>query len=181
MAQLVAKRYAKALFELALEKNELDELSEQMAFVQSTLKSEETLLGCLNHPEIPYDEKFSIVQKVFESYVSNDILGLFKVVFHKNREVFIMDIIEAFISMSKKYKGIVTAYVYAPRTIPDDKLSVLSAKLSQKINKQVEIQFELQPELIGGIRIMVDGNVIDGSIQKQLADMKKHLLNLQLA
>ncbi len=180
MAQLVANRYAKAMFQLALENGQLDTYTEQLSVVLDTFKTEHEFSKIINHPEISHDKKFSMLEKVFGSVVVPDVLGLFAIIIRKGREKEIINILEAFVNMSKKHRGIVTAYVYGPVALTETQLSSIKARLSQYMNKQVEIQFELQTDLIGGLRIIADGKIMDGTIKKQLDDMKTQLLNLQL-
>ena len=49
----------------------------------------------------------------------------------------------------------------------------LRAKLEKKLGRQVTLQCHVNPELIGGIRVEVDGRVIDGSIRNKLEEIKE--------
>lgn len=181
MAKLISQRYAQALFELALESQNIDLYYEQVNTIYKALLNDVKFLDILNHPQITCDEKMSMFNSIFKGKVSNDILGLFSVVLSKNRESEIIEMLKLFLEKVDDFKGIVNAYVYCASELTDVQINIIKQKLSQNLNKQVVIHTEVLPELIGGIRINVQGHVIDGSIKKRLDDLKKQLLNSQLA
>lgn len=181
MAKLISNRYATALFELALELKKLDKFNNEVEFVYNSIINDSKFIGVLNHPQVGSDEKMSMLENIFKGNVSDEILGLFSVILRKNREAEITEILSLFLDKVKDYKGIVTAYVYSAAPLKDEQIDSIKQKLSQKLNKQVIIQTEICKDLIGGIKINVDGHVIDASIKKQIENLKKQLLNVQLA
>ncbi len=181
MAQLIANRYANALFELALESGKLDLIEDEVKLVIETLNSDKDFIAVLNHPQITGKEKNDILENAFKGKISDEIMGLFSVVMRKNREAEISDILNAFVRKTEEYKGIETAFVTSAAPLSEQQISSIKDKLSQNLNKQIYIQADVDESLLGGIRIRVAGHVVDGSIKKQLDDLKKQLLNVHLA
>lgn len=181
MAQLIANRYANALFELALESGKLDLIEDEVRLVIETLNSDENFIAVLNHPQITGKEKNDILESAFKGKISDEIMGLFSVVMRKNREAEISDILNAFIKKAEDHKGIETAFVTSAAPLSEQQISSIKDKLSQNLNKQIYIQADVDESLLGGIRVRVAGHVVDGSIKKQLDDLKKQLLNVHLA
>lgn len=181
MAQLAAARYANALFELALEANKIDAFDEEVKFVAATCDGDKEFFAVLNHPQISGDEKMKVLESAFKGKISDEIIGLFSVVFKKNREAELIDILQKFIEKVEEHKGIVTAKVSSAKPLSEKQITDIKEKLSQNLNKQVFIEAVVEPSLIGGVCIAVDGHVIDGTIKSQIAEMKKQLLNLHLA
>ena len=177
MGKLISKRYAVALFDLAKETNKVDEFNAQVQFIFDSIKDNNEFLVVLNHPTVSVAEKFSLFENVFKDNVSEEILGLISIIVNKNRETEILNILETFLNLVKEYKGITTAFIYSATQLSDSQLSAIKEKLSKKLNKDVIIKAYIQPELIGGMLINVDGKVIDNSIKKSLADIKKSLIN----
>jgi F-type H+-transporting ATPase subunit delta len=60
-------------------------------------------------------------------------------------------------------------------------MNEIKEKLANKFNKQIEIKAVVDPALIGGVKIRVCGHLIDGTVKKQLDDIKKSLLEIRLA
>ena len=85
MAKLVSTTYGDALFELALEENKIDSVSEEVTFLKDVFKENDELLKIMNHPKVPKEEKVSLVQKIFTNQISDDLVGFLTVVVTKGR------------------------------------------------------------------------------------------------
>jgi len=180
MAQLISGRYSGALFELALEKNTLDEYLEQVKLVKEVFSDGE-FKKFINHPQVDAESKLKFIESALKGKVSDDILGLFNVMLHKNREPEIIDVLDSFIERADKYARRTVAHVTSAVPLSDAQLNGISENISKKLNKQVEVKTYVNPELMGGISVKVDGMVIDGTIKKRMDDLTKQLIGLQLA
>lgn len=181
MAKLVSKTYGKAFFELALESNNLDTYAEEAKLVISALNSDETFKQVLNHPEISEVKKFTMLKNIFEQKVSEPFLGLFNLVVTKRREIYLSDILEDFLERVLEHKGILIAEVVSAVKLSEDQLLRIENKLAKNLNKQIILEVSVDPSLIAGLKITVDGHVIDGSVKKQMADIKNTLYNIKMA
>lgn len=181
MAQLVARRYANALFDLALESSKIDVFEDEIRLVLESMKNDKEFLLVLNHPQVASDEKFEILEKAFKGKISDEIIGLFSVSLRKNRETQIVEMLEIFIKKVEEYKGLETAIVTSAKPLSDEQIQRIKDKLSKNLNKQISIQAEVDERLIGGVCIKVAGHIIDGTLKKQLDDLKNQLLNIHLA
>lgn len=180
MAKLIARRYANALFELAQESNRIDRFDEEVKMVYGSINDNDEFRTVLNHPQLSAEEKMAMLENVFKDSVCEDILGLFHLVLRKNREAELIEILSVFIDKVREFKRITTAYVFSAKPLSENQLKEIEVKLSQNLNKQVNIEASVEPELIGGVRILVDGHVIDGTIKKQISELKKRLADIQL-
>ena len=181
MAGLISRRYAEALFRLAVEKDCVDKYDSQVRLVREALSCDSEVIRVINNPQISSDVKLKILISAFKDSADDDILGLLSVVFRKNRESELTDILDTFLSKVRDYKGFITAEVESAAALDDKRLEQIKNKLSDKLNKQVEIEAKVVPELIGGLKITVSGQVIDSSIKSQIDSMKKVLNEIQLA
>jgi F-type H+-transporting ATPase subunit delta len=181
MAKLISRRYANALFELALESNKLDLYKNEIELIYDSVTKDNEFLKILNHPQITSEEKAKMLDDIFKAKVSDDIIALFHLMLRKNREAELIDVLSVFLEKYNAYKGITTALVYSAKPLSEAQLNTIKQKLSQNLNKQVDIKAEVDPALIGGVKILVDGHIIDGTIKKKLDDLKKQLLNIHTA
>lgn len=177
MAKLISKRYAIALFELAKEKNNLDQLNSEVVFILDSINENPEFNEVFSHPQISAKEKFNLFKNIFGESVSQDILGLVSIIINKNREAELKSIFSNFIQLFEDFKGIKTAYVYSANSLSESQIASIKEKLSQNLNKEVIIKTFVQPDLIGGLKINVGGFLIDNSIKKQLLDIKKSFNN----
>ena len=181
MAQLISKRYAEALFQLALEQDCVEKYNDEVKLICDCFKNDDEILKVLNHPEINSEKKMEIVSNCFKDFVSSDILGLFNIIFRKNREHELIEILDSFLKRVMEYKGIAKAIVESAVPLSEDNVNEIKEKLSIKLNKQVEVETRVLPELIGGLKISVCGFVFDNTVKNQLDGLKKALLEIKLA
>lgn len=170
MAEL-SVRYAKALFDLSMERGLLNEYLEQAAFLKDMLESE-NLMGIIRHPAISTAEKRGILSDALRGKIHDDLLGFLYLVIDKNRESFLIPALTEFIATGESYNRKTTANVVSAAELGQHQLAALKDMLSKKLNKQVEIQSQVDPSVLGGFYIHVDGYLIDRTVRKQLSDMK---------
>lgn len=180
MAQLIAKRYAKALFDIALENHRIDEFEHQVHMVYQILDSEKEFMKILQHPQILMDEKIKMLEEIFSSKVSNELMGLLVLVIQKNRQDYILEILNTFLEEVKSYKGIVTATVVSAVPLTTEQINKITQKLISSLNKQIQIETQVDPSIIGGLKIRVGDRILDASIEGKLHSLKSQLYDLQL-
>ena len=182
MAKLVSKVYGDALFEAAQETKCLDETFEQVLALQEILKEHEDLIQLLNHPQVVKEEKIQIIDSIFQGRVSDDMMGFLTTVVEKGRQGDIPAIFEYFITTVKEYKKIGIAYVTsAVPLIEEQKAQVTERLLTTTRYVEFEMNYEVDPSLIGGMIIRIGDRVVDSSIKTQLYELKRQLLDVQLA
>lgn len=180
MAELIAKRYAAALFDIALEKNSIDKYFDDVELICETIEGDAEFDAVMKHPQISGEEKLSVLTTAFKGKVEDDIIGLFSVAFRKNREAQLFDILNAFIDKVKEHKGIVTANVVSAKALSEKQLAEIKQKLESGMNKQVIIESSVDPSLIGGVKITVCGKLIDNTVRRHLDELKTKLNEVKI-
>lgn len=178
---LISGRYATALFELAKENDSIDKYYDDVKLVYNTISEDKEVLAVLNHPRISGDDKLNILVKAFSGAVAEDVIGFFSVIFSKNRENELLNILSAFIKKAEDYKGIAYAVVESAFELDKDTLVRIEEKLSKNLNKQVKAEAKVDPTLLGGLKISVCGHVIDSTVKSKIEELKKQMLSAKLA
>ena len=80
MAKLVSKTYGDALFELALENNQLDSMLEEVRAVSDIITESEDLTKLMNHTKIVKEEKIKVIEDIFTGRVSMELVGLMRMI-----------------------------------------------------------------------------------------------------
>ncbi|MCD8158594.1 MAG: ATP synthase F1 subunit delta [Clostridiales bacterium] len=179
MAKL-ASRYSTALFELASENN-IDKYYDQICVLNEAICKDGEIMEYIKNPNFSSEEKFKTFEKIFKGNIKDDILGLISVVFSKNREKQLPEIFDGFIELVLENKGIMTAYVESAAPLKSGQIKKIKNKLSKNLDKQIVIKEIVDESLIGGLKITVDGHVIDGTIKKRIDDLNKMLIDNRLA
>ena len=180
MAELISRRYAEALFEIALEKNSVDKFFDDVTLIYESIKDDKDFLTILKHPQISGEEKLAVLTNAFKGKVEDDIIGLFSVAFRKNREAQLLGILEVFIEKVRDKKGITTAEIVSAKPLTAPQIKSLQQKLEETSKKQVDVKYSIDPSLIGGLRIKMGGMLIDNTIKRSLDEMKQQLLETRI-
>jgi len=169
-------RYARALFELSLERGLTSEYMEQAAFLRDAINNHE-YHRIITHPQIPQSQKADLIQSTFAGRVHDDLLGFMQLTITKNRERYLTPALDALVNMIRRHQKYVTARVISAVPLSQNQESRLRIKLAQKLNKQVELSVKVDESIIGGFRIHVDGHVFDRTIRRMLRDIKNNLIS----
>ena len=121
MAKLVENVYGDALFELSLKENKVDETYEEVQVLLTVLKENEDLTRMMTHPHINKEEKLQVVETVFKGKISDEMIGLMRMVIEKDHFGQMEGIFNFFTAKVKEYKNIGVAYVTTPLELSDAK------------------------------------------------------------
>ncbi|MFV0465855.1 MAG: F0F1 ATP synthase subunit delta [Lachnospiraceae bacterium] len=181
MAKLVSKTYGDALFEVAKEEDKVDAFFVESKEVLNILNTNQDFAKLMNHPKIVSEEKVQIMESIFKGRISDEIVGLMRVLILKSRFKQMPSVFEYFIQIVKEYKSIGIAHIYSARELSDDQKTEIVNKLIHTTGyAEVEMNYIVDPSLLGGIKIQVGDRVIDGTIKTRINDLKRELLKIQL-
>jgi F-type H+-transporting ATPase subunit delta len=180
MAKLVAKRYAEALFEVAVELNKLEHFKEEISAVIDVFENEPKLKIIFEHPKLSKNEKKDIINSVFKDRISQEMLNLMYIVIDKGRERFLKDIKEEYINLTNERLNIVEAKVITAVSMTGEEKIKLQNRLSEKLGKNVILENIIDKNVIGGVLIRIQDKVIDASIKGQLDMIEKELKNAKV-
>lgn len=182
MAKLVSKVYGDALFETAMEKDQLDGWFEEVKALRDIFTENADLTQFLNHPQITKEEKIKAIESIFKGRISEGLLGFLVIVIEKSRQNDILPICDYFISRVKEYKKIGVVSVTSAVTLSDEqKISVEKKLLETTQFVSLEITYAVDESLLGGLVIRIGDRVVDSTIRTRLEDMKRELMKLRLA
>lgn len=181
MAKLVSKTYGDALFDLALESNQMEGLFEETQELLPILEENEDLKKIMNHPKIVKEEKQKIIENVFSGKISKELLGLITMLITKGHYNDLNSVLEYFIHRVKEYKKIGTVYVTSAMELTlAQKDSIRRKVLDTTDYEQLDLIYEEDESLIGGIIIRIGDRVVDGSIKSKLARLTSELSKTKL-
>ncbi len=181
MAKLVSKTYGDALFELALESGQTDDLFEEAKKMLEIIQTNEDLEKMMNHPKIVIEEKQKIIEKIFQGRASREMTGLLTMIISKGHYNEFDSVLEYFITQVKEYKKIGTAYIISAMELSLMQKDAIRRKLLDTTDYvQFELIYETDPSLIGGIVIRIGDRVVDGSVKSRLERLTSELSKLKL-
>jgi len=181
MAKLVSNVYGDALFELAVESGKIDDFLKEAEGVIDVVKSNDGFSQMMNHPKINKEEKLQIIDEVFKGRVSDEMVGLLRMLEEKDHSKDIETVLNYFIDRIFDYKKIGKATVSTPMELTEAQKSDVEKRLLQTTDyASFVMTYKVDPELIGGMVIRIKDRVIDSSIKTQISKLTHELSNIQL-
>jgi F-type H+-transporting ATPase subunit delta len=171
----ISVRYARAIFQSALEKNILDMVNQDMILIQEVCKTPETR-EFLHSPIIAPSKKEAIFHKMFSGNIEPITLSLLDLIVKNGRESYIPAIARVFIHETKSYKGITDSILTTAVKVDDKVRKQITDLISDVFKTKVELKENVDPEIIGGFILQIDDSYIDASIKNKLRKIKKELI-----
>lgn len=173
----ISHRYALALYELAGETNQLDQVFADMGIVAETCLDSKELLRVLSSPLIRETKKNNILTEIFTKSISDLSQRFITLVVTQNREVSLPAIALEYIKLVKDFKGIKTAYLTSAQPLDDETRKKILARLKEQTGREVELIEKIDPELMGGFTLSMEGQLIDASVRNTLHQLRNEFIN----
>lgn len=167
------KRYAQAVFELALEKGELDSWRASLKSI-AELTGDEKLMALLADPKVPFETKKAVLAE-FLGTTNQLALNLAYLLVHKHRLNIAGDISQQYDRLLDAHYGIEHVVVVTAVPLDDEERRSISSRFEKMIGRKVVIDARVDPAILGGIKARIDDTLIDGSVQSKLEALRKRL------
>ncbi|TCP20257.1 ATP synthase F1 subcomplex delta subunit [Scopulibacillus darangshiensis] len=175
MSEAVAKRYAQALFEIAKEHGQVDSYEAQLKMVKETIAASKELRQVLNHPQIDKKDKKALIEKLFHSDTSTEMLNLLYVLVDRSRENIIPYLYLDFVDFANDDRGIVDMIVTTATPMDEEEQRKFTEELAAKLQKKLRLTIKVDKDIIGGMIVKVGNRVFDSSIAGKLQRFKREL------
>ncbi|WP_110954212.1 F0F1 ATP synthase subunit delta [Anaerosinus massiliensis] len=172
----LAMKYARALYEVALEENQLKEFGQQLADATDVVYGQADLTDFINHPRIKPEAKKEVVAKLFEGKLAKVVYNFFMLLIDKRRESLLKQILHAYTALANAAQNIVEAEVTVARKLSVEQESQLTKKLSETTGKTVVIKTKIDQSILGGVVVKIGDKLIDGSVVRRMQVLKAQLL-----
>lgn len=172
----ISVRYAKALFQLALEKNKLDVVHSDVAMINQALKDFSQFSLYLKSPVVKPSQKLALLQNAFKGNISDISLNFLSLLVQNKRENHLEDIIRRFFDVFREFKGIKAAIITTAVPINDQIKEKFHSLLSSIYKTGIELGATQNPSIIGGFVLKIGDQQFDASVATGLKRMKTTLL-----
>jgi F-type H+-transporting ATPase subunit delta len=173
-----ANRYAKALFDVALEeKADLAQVDRDLQAVADMLASSPALALNLRRGPVTDAQRQSLMEAIAKAMSLSTQVAKLMVVLGKNGKLdLVPDLTAAFRERVLAHQNIVRAEVTTAAPLSPEKTKALEESLSKVTGKKVEISVSVDPDLLGGVVARIGSTVYDGSVKTQLTRMRQELV-----
>lgn len=168
----ISKEYAEALFMLAGEENKENQYDSELALICEVLRDNPEYYDFLTAPQISCEEKENAIKEAFGDSICENVLSFLMLLLRKGRIRLLQSCAEEYKKLFDFSKNVSKAIVKSAVELTETEKQLLSEKLEKMSGRTVLIDYVKDESLIGGLLILIDGKVLDGSIKTRLEDVK---------
>ncbi|HXR65027.1 MAG TPA: ATP synthase F1 subunit delta [Ktedonobacteraceae bacterium] len=172
----IARRYAGAMFDLALRQNTLERTLDDVQGL-GQLFSKHTLAYLLREPKVPLQRKEKALREALGTRVQPMSLNLALLVVQRGLVEVMPNIATELQQMVFDYKNQAVAEVTTAAPMDTNQEALVKQALERQTGKTILLQAKVNPAILGGVVARVGDQVIDGSVQQRLQVLKKQLIN----
>lgn len=165
--------YASAIYQLSKEYNAKDEFRLNLIEITEVFNDNPVFLKVLCSYSLDDVNKKDLINKIFKNSIHPALINLFYYLIDKNLEKNIVLIAERVISFIDEKTNRIYVKIYSPFKIDDSTIEVIKQKLNKITKKESITTVIIDPDLIGGIRIEYDSQVLDYSIESKIRNIKQ--------
>ena len=167
------KEYAVALFSIALESEEHAQIYGDMEYLKELVNDNPEYIDYLVNSSIPKSERVNNLREVFEGRVCDPVFAFLNVLLEHRDINVLLSAIDEFRSLYEDYMNVADAVVTSVVELTDEQKKKLISKLSIVTGRRIRATYVIDSSLIGGLSVTVDGRLYDGSIKKNLNNLKE--------
>ena len=168
-----SREYAEALFELAVQDESIKETSDGVVTVVSALRQTPAYRSLLASPAIPKDDRLNALDSAFRGKIPEILLALLRMMVSRGHISAVEGMARDYEELARVYRGEAEAVVTSAVPLRESEMVALRQKLEKKLARSVVLRCQTDPALIGGLRVEVDGRIIDGSLRNKLDEIKE--------
>ncbi len=174
----VASRYAKSLIDLAVEKEQLGKVYNDMLYLQQVIKASKEFLNLLRSPIVKADAKIKAINAVTAGKISDMTIAFTTLLINKTREAVLPEVITSFIQQYKQKKNINTIKLTTAIAVSDAVKNAIVEQVKKTGNMQnIELETVVDPNVIGGFVLQAGDKLIDASIAYDLKNISRQFDN----
>ena len=179
-AEIVARRYGQALYELAEEKGSLDTVAADAAELRRAWTQSEELREVMARPEIAPEGKKAIWKDLLADSADPDLRSQLYLLTDKNRLNFLTEILDFFERLLRQRSGEVMASVRTAQPLRAEQEEELKQSLSRMLDKKVTLQVTVDEALLGGLVVRIEDRMFDGSLRSRLTGLTERMQKMSI-
>ncbi len=173
----IARRYARALLDVASEAGRIDAVAEQLTAIAGIFTQSAELTDVIVNPAYTRSQVSAVVEAVMKTVpqLEPTLANTLRLLSDRHRLGYLPDIARLFRDMADVRAGRVRGRVTTAPPLPPDSLAQLQQTLQQLTQRDVILETRVDPALLGGVSAQVGSLLYDGSLRTQLEELRREL------
>ncbi|MHA0856264.1 F0F1 ATP synthase subunit delta [Paenibacillus sp. CMAA1364] len=170
---VVAKRYAKALFEVASQEQRALEIEQELKAIVGAIQSDDSIERFLTTPNISDSDKLNALHRALDGKLSPSVMNIVELLVKRRRTDIFPDLLDSYIKFQGDHLGIADAIVYSTYALDSSEIEAVSSEFSQVAHKSIRVNNVIDKSLLGGLKVVIGDTLYDGSVSGKLARLEK--------
>ena len=168
-ANAIARRYAKALVQLAAEEGAVEKFHGELARVEAVFSAHPELGSLLSNPAYGIEAKLDTLRDVAARLSLSDTIRNFLLLLQeRSRMTCLAAIFSSYSVLADELSGVVRPVITSALPLAEARIAEIKAALEKSTGKKVILKIEIDPSLLGGVVTKIGDKVLDGSVKTQL-------------
>jgi F-type H+-transporting ATPase subunit delta len=173
--------YANSLYDLAIDKNAVPGVSDEMENIVTVIEDNAQLKRMLESPVVKHSVKLQIMRETVKSFAGPVMMQFLEFLGKKNRVDGLLEIGKAYTLIHDERQGILRVKLTSAIALTESQLSEIRSRLESEYRKTIIFITKINPSVVGGFILQVDDTIIDASIKNKLELLKKKFLKASLS
>lgn len=170
-----ARRYAQAVFAIALDRGEQDRWLDDLALLADAMANEE-FAAFLDAPQLTLSQKTDLIGETLGDSVSGLARNLISLLASRNSARLLPSVTESYQEMLDAYNGVERAEIVSAVSLSDEQQGRIEMMLKDIVGKDITSTSRVEPQILGGFVARVGDKVIDGSARTRLDELRRELI-----
>ena len=172
-----AGRYSLALYELAIEANNLSEIEVHSASIINLIASSEDFKSLIKDPTNNKEDQLNALSKISEQYKINELLSKFLSFLISKRRFFYVDkILKSFVETCSVKRGELKAELTSAKDLTENEIKNIKEELTKNFSSKIKLNYKHDASLIGGLIVQVGSTMVDTSIKNKLQQIENRMI-----
>lgn len=172
----VSLRYARAIFDLAMEQNMAKQVYDDFALISETVRQTHELVVFIENPVIKPHKKIAVFEEMFKAKISQSTMKLLNTITEKGREILILNISKQYEKIYNQAFNRLPVNIVTASELDAQHKEQLLKKLADAFGKEILPTFTVDKSIIGGIKFHVADKIIDSSVKNKLDKLKHDMV-----
>lgn len=177
---LVAGKYALALFNVALKRNELDAVAADLDSVVALNRSQPRFGLTLKSPTVTTPRKRELLKVALKGRVSPTTFAVLNLMLDKGRIKMVDELSAEFTKLLRRHRGIVHAVAWTAVPLEAPQTDRLTKQLARISGKTIELENRIDAKVIGGVVVNLEDRILDGSVRHGLDELRETLMKVRV-
>jgi len=171
-----AGRYALSLFEISNEEKALDQVENNVKFIEQAFLQSEDFKKFITNPTINKIDRLSVINELAKkNSFHNLFVNFLKVLVNKNRIFFLEKIVKKFKDVTSDYRGELNAVVSMPTKMSNSQIKEIENMLNETLKKKINLNFKFDPSLISGAKLQIGSLMVDDTAKSKFNKILNNL------